>query len=497
VSIIRNTANRFDNLDEFDKKLTARREQLQVWQKRYRRAVIAGDLLAGALVALIAYYVRFGGEEDLPFGYVICTALMPFLWVVLLDLVRAHEPRFLFVGTEEFRRIVLAGGVLTIAIALISYAGKIEVARGWVLLTVVPITLGTLVLRFAWRKRLHRRRETHGDCMHRVVVVGYERASANLFRTLQLDPYHGFDVVGVCLPPDRMAAAGDTLADCDLPVLGSFDNVAMAVAEAGADTVVVLACPELDGPAMRRLAWDLEATDTELLVAPVLLEVAGPRVTVRPVADLPLMHVEHTELTHWRRWLKSAFDRVGAGLVLFLVSPVLLAVAAGIKLTSRGPVLFRQTRIGHRGEPFQMLKFRSMVVDAESQLSALREQNNGAGVLFKLREDPRVTRIGRFIRRYSLDELPQLVNVLRGQMSLVGPRPPLPSEVATYEQDVHRRFAVRPGITGLWQVSGRSDLPWDESVRLDIRYVERWSLLLDILIICRTAGAVLRKTGAY
>lgn len=494
---ISNTRNHFDTLEEFDRKLTTGTQRLQLWQNRYRRAVIAGDLLAGAVVALIAFYVRFGEEKNLSFGYVVCTALMPFLWVVLLDLVRVHEPRFLFVGTDEFRRIVLAGGMLTIGIALVSYAGKIEVARGWVLLTVAPITLATLLFRFGWRKRLHRRRETHGDCMHRVVVVGYERASANLFRTLQLDPYHGFDVVGVCLPPKRVAAAGGMLADCDLPVLGSFDDVGTAVSEVDADVVVVLACPELDGPAMRRLAWDLEASDTDLLVAPVLLEVAGPRVTVRPVADLPLMHVEHTELTHWRRALKSAFDRAGAGLALLLVSPVMLAIAAAIKLTSPGPVLFRQTRIGHRGQPFQMLKFRSMVVDAESRLTALREQNDGAGVLFKLREDPRVTRIGRFIRRYSLDELPQLVNVLWGQMSLVGPRPPLPTEVALYEQDVHRRFAVRPGITGLWQVSGRSDLPWDESVRLDIRYVERWSLLLDILIICRTAGAVFRKTGAY
>lgn len=467
------------------------------WQRDYQRRIVLTDLLAGAGVASFAFWARFGALAEFAVPYLIFTLAFPFVWLLLLAVVRAYEPRFLSVGTEEFRRVVVAGGIMLVGIALVSYAGKFEVARGWVLLTVPPVTLATLLARYAWRKNLHWRRAARGQCMHRAVVVGYERATANLYRTLQHNPYHGLNVVGACLPPARMATSSGIITDCSIPVLGGFDDVPAAVRESDADVVVVLACPELDGPAMRRLAWGLEETGTELLVAPVLLEVAGPRISVRPVADLPLMHVEHAEFTQWRRLLKSTFDRLGAAVCLLLAAPVMLAVAAAIKLTDRGPVLFRQERVGLRGDRFEMLKFRSMRIDAEDMLDDLLTTSESSSILFKMRNDPRVTRVGQVLRRFSLDELPQLVNVLRGQMSLVGPRPPLPREVEQYEWEVHRRFAVRPGITGLWQVSGRSDLDWHEGVRLDIRYVERWSLLLDILIICRTVGAVLRRSGAY
>ncbi|MGH3097558.1 MAG: sugar transferase [Streptosporangiales bacterium] len=467
------------------------------WQAKYRRTVIATDLLVGTVLAAMAFYVRFGDSTRLPFPYLVCSALFPIVWVTLLALARAHEPRFLFTGTEEFRRVVMAGCVLLVGIALVSYAGKFEVARSWVLLSVPPATICTVLARYVLRKRVHRRRLGRGAYMYRTVMVGYERATANLVGTLRLNRYHGLDVVGACLPPNRIADAGDIIKDCGVPVLGDFGSIASTVERVGADVVVVLACPELDGPTLRRLGWELEKSGTELLVAPALMEVAGPRVTVRPVADLPLLHVEHSELTHWRRALKSTFDRVGAALCVALASPLLLAIAAAIKLADGGPIFFRQTRIGHEGREFSMLKFRTMQVNAEQRLGELLALNDSSQVLFKMRQDPRVTGVGSFLRRYSLDEIPQLVNVLRGEMSLVGPRPPLPREVEQYERDVYRRFAVRPGITGLWQVSGRSDLPWEETVRLDIRYVERWSLLLDVLIICRTLGAVLRKSGAY
>ncbi|MQA03049.1 MAG: exopolysaccharide biosynthesis polyprenyl glycosylphosphotransferase [Streptosporangiales bacterium] len=466
------------------------------WQRTYQRRIACTDLLVGALVGSLAFWARFD-VVDYSVPYLVGSALFPFGWVLLLAVVRAYEPRFLFVGTEEFRRAAVAGGILLVGIAFISYLGKIEVARSWVLLTVPPVTVATLVARYAWRKHLHWRRATRKQYMHRAIVVGYERATANLYRTLQLNPYHGLDVVGACLPPARLATTTGVITDCDIPVLGGFWDVPAAVRESGADVVVVLACPELDGPAMRQLAWGLEETGTELLVAPIFLEVAGPRVSVRPVADLPLMHVEHTELTQWRRLLKSTFDRIGAALGLLLAAPLMTAVALAIKLTDGGPVLFRQERVGYRGNRFEMYKFRSMRIDAEDMLDDLLTSSDSGSVLFKMRADPRVTKVGRLLRRFSLDELPQLVNVLRGEMSLVGPRPPLPREVEQYEWEVHRRFAVRPGITGLWQVSGRSDLEWNEAVRLDIRYVEQWSLLLDILIICRTVGAVLRRSGAY
>jgi exopolysaccharide biosynthesis polyprenyl glycosylphosphotransferase len=195
--------------------------------------------------------------------------------------------------------------------------------------------------------------------------------------------------------------------------------------------------------------------------------------------------------------VKGGLDRVVAALALLLLTPVLLAVAAAIKLTSPGPVLFHQERVGVNGQSFTMLKFRSMVVGADRNLESLRAENISDGVLFKMREDPRVTRVGRVLRRLSIDELPQLLNVLGGSMSLVGPRPPLPAEVARYDAPVHRRLLVKPGLTGLWQVSGRSDLPWDEAVRLDLRYVENWSLTMDLLILAKTVRAVLGSSGAY
>jgi exopolysaccharide biosynthesis polyprenyl glycosylphosphotransferase len=202
-------------------------------------------------------------------------------------------------------------------------------------------------------------------------------------------------------------------------------------------------------------------------------------------------------LRRLRQAVKLVFDRVAAAVLLLLLAPVLIGIGLMVRLGSSGPALFTQTRIGRNGRTFRMVKFRSMVVDAESRLDEVAGDNEQDGPLFKMREDPRVTRVGRFLRRSSIDELPQLFNVLTGSMSLVGPRPPLPSEVATYGDDVWERLRVKPGITGLWQVSGRSDLSWEESVRLDLHYVHSWSLWLDMVVLCKTARAVLRADGAY
>jgi exopolysaccharide biosynthesis polyprenyl glycosylphosphotransferase len=253
----------------------------------------------------------------------------------------------------------------------------------------------------------------------------------------------------------------------------------------------------LEGPALRRLGWELERTKAELLLAPAVTEIAGPRVRIRPVCGLPLLHLERPELRGVRRLTKETFDRSAAALGILLLLPVLLALGLAVGLTGRGGVFYRQERVGRDGQTFGMLKFRSMVAGADRMVDALGEQSDGNGVLFKMKGDPRVTRIGKVLRRYSVDELPQLLNVLRGDMSLVGPRPPLASEVARYGVDMHRRFLVKPGITGLWQVSGRSDLSWDDSVRIDVRYVENWSLAFDFMILWKTLGAVVRGSGAY
>jgi exopolysaccharide biosynthesis polyprenyl glycosylphosphotransferase len=325
-------------------------------------------------------------------------------------------------------------------------------------------------------------------------VVGHEVPVLEMLRRLGDERFHGLQIVAACLPLPGQRPA---LMERGVPVVGGFGSVEQAVRLTDADTVAVLASPDLGPEQLRRLAWDLEPTGADLLVAPSLVEVAGPRLSIRPVTGLPLLQVEQPQFTGGRRIVKSTFDRTVALAMIVLFSPVLVAITLGVRLTSRGPALFRQQRIGKDGKPFTMWKFRSMVVDAEALREQLLEQSDRDGLMFKMRADPRVTRVGAWLRRYSLDELPQLFNVLTGSMSLVGPRPPLPEEVAEYGDDTRRRLLVRPGVTGLWQVSGRADLSWEESVRLDLRYVDNWTLATDLLILWKTARAVLRGSGAY
>ena len=246
---------------------------------------------------------------------------------------------------------------------------------------------------------------------------------------------------------------------------------------------------------LRRLAWELEDhAHVQIIVAPNVTDVSSERVRIRPVAGLPLMHLGRARSQLATNDAKRTFDVVGAIAILLLIWPALLALMIWIRLHDGGPVLFRQTRVGRDGAEFTCLKLRSMVVDAEARLAELEARDH---VLFKDADDPRVTRPGRLIRRFSLDELPQLWNVVRGEMSLVGPRPPLPAEVAQYEDDMLRRLAVLPGMTGLWQVSGRSDLSWEDTVRLDLYYVDNWSMVQDLIILARTVSAVLTSRGAY
>ena len=288
-----------------------------------------------------------------------------------------------------------------------------------------------------------------------------------------------------------------TVGDRSIPVLGNEHDVAQALDVVGADTVAVTATEHLGLDGMRKLAWDLESQHVDLVVSPGILDVAGPRLSMRPVAGLPLIHVERPRYHGAQKFAKTSFDLLFATTVLLLISPVLLAAALAVKLTSAGPIIYKAERMGLDGEPFPMLKFRSMVQDADRQISALMKDNQGSGALFKIRDDPRVTPVGRFLRRYSIDELPQFFNVLRREMSVVGPRPPLRREVETYDGTVSRRLLVKPGITGLWQVSGRSDLSWEDTVRLDLSYVDNWSMMGDILIIAKTLKAVVGSDGAY
>jgi exopolysaccharide biosynthesis polyprenyl glycosylphosphotransferase len=475
------------------------REQVAAWTLNYARQAFLADFVAALIAGLIAFGIRFrflslGSPWSAP--YIALSLALPFLWLGVLGLARAYEQRLFGVGPEEFRRILQAGFTLTATVAIVAYATKTEVARGYVIAALPLTTVFGLYGRYQLRKRLHRRRRA-GEYMRRVVAVGHRAAVADLIRQLRREPYHGMEIVAACLPPMLAIGEGAVAEVEGVPVAGDFGGVGFVVEATQACTVAVLACPELDGVALRRLAWQLEKDDVDLVVAPALMEVAGPRTSIRPVAGLPLLHVEHPELSGARRVVKNVFDRASASLALILLSPLLVAIVIAIRAGSHGPALFRQVRVGRDGREFTVLKFRTMVVDAEQRKAALVDYNDHDGVLFKIRNDPRVTRAGAWLRRYSLDELPQLINVLRGDMSLVGPRPPLPEEVVQYGDDVRRRLVVRPGMTGLWQVSGRADLSWEESVRLDLRYVENWSLTLDLQILWKTWSAVARGSGAY
>src|SRR3989440_2323416 len=466
------------------------RRGLLAWDVRYVVFLLVTDLVVGLAAGTLAFGIRFGNDVT-PYNrdYILLSALLPLCFIGALGLSRAYERRFLFVGSDEYQRVLRAGLTLTAALAVVSYAFDVRLARGYVVVALPIATLTDIALRFALRKRLHRARR-RGAHLHRVIVVGHELAVVAITRQLNRERYHGLDVVGCCLPPDHDGEVG-------LPVYGTFDAVDHAVWASGADTVIVLSCPELDGQTLRRLAWRLERDEVDLIVASSLIDVAGGRTTIRPVDGLPMLHVEHPNLSAPGPLLKAVMDRLSALTLLVLLTPVLAGIALAVRLTSPGPVLFRQVRVGKDGREFVMYKFRTMYADAPARLAEVPHLTDYDDVLFKMRDDPRITRVGRWLRRFSLDELPQLANVLRGQMSLVGPRPPLPEEVAAYPADMRRRLAVRPGLTGLWQVSGRSDLPFEEAVKLDLRYVENWSFSLDLVILLRTLSAVCRATGAY
>ncbi|HEY7484481.1 MAG TPA: sugar transferase [Streptosporangiaceae bacterium] len=480
-----------------DAAIVTRREQSGGWTSWYVRSALFIDFLSMLLAGLVALGIRFRGVANIyTLPYIAMTASLPFLWILTLALCRAYEPRLIGVGSEEFRRVLQSGFVLTASVAIIAYATKTDVARGYVVIAMPFATALNILARYKLRKRLHRLR-WEGKCMRQVVAMGHRAALSDLIKLLRQKRYHGMNIVAVCLPT-ALSSGDDAVKEVEgVPVLGDFGDAALVVNSIGADSVAVLACPEMNGVALRRLAWQLERDSVELVVAPALMDVAGPRISIRPVAGLPLLHVEHPELSGGRQLVKSLFDRVAALTALLVLAPLFAVISIAIRLNSHGPVLFRQTRIGRDGREFTVLKFRTMVADAERRKPALLQRNEHDGLLFKIKKDPRITSVGARLRRYSLDELPQLVNVLRGDMSLVGPRPPLPEEVAKYGDDVRRRLVVRPGMTGLWQVSGRSDLSWEESVRLDLRYVENWSLMLDLQILWKTWSAVARGSGAY
>ncbi|QEO16120.1 sugar transferase [Agromyces intestinalis] len=429
----------------------------------------------------------------------VSSAALVTLWMAALSASGSRSRRIVGTGVTEYRRIIHVGFVVVGVAGLSAYVLGIDGLQGF-LAVLLPIGTGLLLVdRWVWRKWLAAKRR-QGLMSHRALLVGSEASVASVARDLERAPQAGFRVVGACTPTTRVAGV---IPGTEIPMSGSIDRLIEALESVDADTVVITSADELPPDRVRALSWQLEPGRQHLVLAPSLTDIGGPRLHTRPVAGLPLVHVETPRYDGGKIYAKRILDAVGAAVLVALLAPVLAVIALAVRLSSPGGVIFAQERIGLRGEPFRMFKFRSMYVDAEHRLDELAtsttddDRTAGNRVLFKMRDDPRVTPIGRILRRYSLDELPQLFNVLLGSMSLVGPRPSLEREVAKYAQHVHRRFLVKPGVTGLWQVSGRSNLDWDESVRLDLFYVENWTMTGDLMILWRTAKAVFARDGAY
>ena len=477
-----------------DEALGAQLHRRLAWRRKIGMVLFAVDLAAVGVGVVVAYLLRIVVADDEayfgPYFYPALAVLTIVAWMSALALVHAYETRFLGVGAEEFRRVVVASAAVFVTVAVFAYSFRFVVPRGFVAIA-LPVGLGLLVLgRFLVRKWIQRQRLS-GHLQHRVVVIGNHLAAQTLADQVRREPFAGFTVVGVCLPARQTRHP-----EADLPILGCLDDAVEAVRAVGADTVAVTASPEISPELLRQIAWSLEGSGIDLIVAPAVTDVAGPRISVRPVAGLPLLYVDEPSFSGTTRVVKRGIDLIGAGFGVLVLGVPLLIVAAVIRLTSPGPALFRQQRIGRDGEAFTVLKFRSMYQDAEERWAELHKRNENGGLLFKMTDDPRVTPLGKFLRRTSVDEMPQLVNVLLGQMSLVGPRP-LAVDDSEMAGHVRRRLLVRPGLTGLWQVSGRKNVSWEEAVRMDLYYVENWSLSMDFTILMRTMLAVWRGEGAY
>jgi exopolysaccharide biosynthesis polyprenyl glycosylphosphotransferase len=463
----------------------------RAWRAWYVPAAIGLDALSAALGFLLALMVL--PPASLSWLHPLELVVFAVLWTGLVALNHGYDARLLGAGPDEFR-IMMRTAIAAFAIGGVALVllGYVDGGRRVILAIALAAALDTLA-RYGLRKQLHRRRAS-GRSLQRVLAIGRADGVSLLVDQLSRDTSHGLQVVGVCLSSNRDGRI--TRVD-GVPVEGGVDEVMDVVRRLRPDVVAVASHPDFSGMRLRRLGWELDDLDVELVLVPGVIEVAGPRISVRPAAGLSLLQVERPTASRSSLVGKRMFDLTVGGLALALAAVPMLVIAMLVRATSAGPVLFRQERVGEGGRRFRMLKFRTMVVGAEQMLDELAGRNESDGPLFKIKDDPRVTPVGRWLRRLSLDELPQLMNVLRGEMSLVGPRPPLVHEVESYDDDVVRRLRVKPGITGLWQVSGRADLSWEDSVLLDLRYVDNWSPAMDLMILWKTFRAVVAVRGAY
>ena len=475
--------------------------RMSTWHRPYAAVLLVLDFVAVAVASLtaIAMFEQAASGFEGYTGQILTRQLfdlvayvgLPLGWLVALWGHGAYDRRYLGVGSDEYKRVFRASITAAATVSFLAFAFKIDLSRLSVGTALVGSSLYIVAGRFLARRILVLVRR-QGRAVHRVLLVGNFSDATDVLTAVTRVPAAGLVPVGIHLTE---GFSSGRVTDSPVPVFRGRDLLSL-VRDLGADTVAVCGSARAEPGELRRLGWQLEGTGIDLVVAPQLTDVAGPRVHVRPVEGLPLLHVEEPKLSGMAWLFKNVMDRLIAAVLLALLSPLFVVLSLLIRLGDRGKAFFKQSRVGREGKVFQVIKFRTMYPDAEERLAQLVDQNESDGLLFKIKDDPRITPVGRLLRKTSLDELPQLINVLKGEMSLVGPRP-LPAEDGDFLGDVRRRLLVKPGITGLWQVSGRSELSWDDAVRLDLYYVDNWSLAFDLVILWRTVGVVFARRGAY
>ncbi len=468
----------------------------RTWRRGYVAALMCADTFAAVVAIWTCYAVRSQATLfhvtvlDRQVDYSTLALLSVPVWLVSLGLTGAYRSP----QAEELRdyRIPLLVAMRLAAIAAIgSFALKAQLSRSLLLVYVPTLIAADLLARWVIRRSLRAARR-RGHALIPLMLVGDEPAVRDFAGHLFRDPRHGYQVVGACL---SRGAVNLTTRGHTIPVVGSPDQLVSAARQLGVDAVAIAGPARFEELTLQQAAWRLERSGIDLLVAPDVADLAGPRIRITPLTGLPLLHITEPRLDGVSRRTKAWCERVLAVPLVLVTAPGLLIVAIAVLLDSGRPVFYRQPRVGYGGRQFEMLKFRTMVADADTRLADLMSRNEHDGALFKIREDPRVTRLGRWLRKYSIDEAPQLFNVLKGDMVLVGPRPCRPEEVQRFGPAESRRFLAYPGMTGLWQVSGRSDLPWEDAVRCDLYYVENWSPLLDLMILYRTVRVVIEGSG--
>jgi exopolysaccharide biosynthesis polyprenyl glycosylphosphotransferase len=434
-------------------------------------------------VTVLAWHISYG---------LFALVLTP-IWLLALAFGGAYSRRRAGQGMVDYRLPIVTAIRLAGAASILSFALHIGLSRLLVVVYFPVLLVTSLALRSASRQALSALRR-RGVGLRRLLIVGDEACVAKFADHLGRSHVHGFSVVGACVSGTTSPIGRG---EQQVPVVGRPDDLVAVAQNHDVDTVLIVGDPHLRETTLQEVAWRIERSGRDLLVGPDVVDLAGPRISVADVGGLPLLHIGDPMIGVHRQTIKAFYERAVTLVLLLLLLPVFVIVAIAIVLDSGGPIFYRQERVGFHGRVFTMLKFRTMVPDADQMVDQLRSQNDHDGVLFKLRNDPRVTRVGRFLRRYSIDEFPQLLNVVRGDMVLIGPRPCLPDETRHFGEAAQRRFLARPGLTGLWQVNGRSDIPWMEAVRLDLYYVENWSPWMDLMIVLRTLRVLVTGSGGY